>query len=271
MLLNMEKRQQKKLGLVALVVIGVLTAFFLFLSEKVVETGFKKNETAKVDELTQALPTDEVHTVVLAKIKKQPSIDYKDLGTDAPLQVMMDNRKKELGIKKSLDMIVTSEETFTIGESTVSMQKILEKAFAGQGKIFQEELAESGSATPSKIRTYGIYVVQPGDNIWNIHFRILKDYYGAKGIRMEEMADEPGTSGMSSGVGKILKFSETMVIIYNILDEKVTLDMNTIDPLSKIIVYNLDAVFSLLDEINFDNVDRLQFDGKNIWIPVQKN
>jgi len=32
----------------------------------------------------------------------------------------------------------------------------------------------------------------------------------------------------------------------------------------------MDAVFSLLDEINFDNVDRLQFDGKNIWIPANK-
>ncbi len=209
--------------------------------------------------------------VITGEIKTPTTIDYKNLEQDEDLKAMMGDRKKSLGIKKSLDMIVKSDESFTVGESTVSMQKILEKAFTQEGQVFQEEITESGLAKPTKIREYGIYVVQPGDNIWNIHFRILRDYYTAKGIPVEEKADEPGNTGMSSGVGKILKFSETMVIIYNLIEEKVTQDIDIIDPLSKVVVYNMDAVFSLLEEINFDNVNRLQFDGKNIWIPAKKS
>ena len=209
--------------------------------------------------------------MVTGDITPPSAIDYKDLEKDDGLKAMMDDRKKNLGIKESLDMIVKSDESFTVGESTVSMQKILEKAFTSEGKVFEEELSESGSAKPSAVREYGIYVVQPGDNLWNIHFRILKDYYAAKGIEVEEKADEPGNTGMSSGVGKILKFSETMVVIYNLLEEKVTRDINIIEPLSKVVVYNMTAVFNLLEEINFDNVNRLQFDGKNIWIPAKES
>lgn len=206
--------------------------------------------------------------MVTGKIKKEAPIQYNELDNDEPLKTMMTDRKKSLGIKKSLDMIVKSDETFTVGKNTVSMQKILEKAFVEKGQVFEEEISDSGETSPSKINAYGIYVVQPGDNIWNIHFRILKDYYASKGIRIEQLADEPGSGGKSSGVGKILKFSETMVIIYNMVEEKVTQDINIIEPLSKVVVYNMDAVFSLLEEVDFENVDRLQFDGKNIWIPA---
>ena len=77
--------------------------------------------------------------------------------------------------------------------------------------------------------------------------------------------------GQSSGVGKILKFSESMVVIYNLLEKKMEMDINLLKPLSKIIVYNMDEVFSLLHDINFDKIDRIQFDGKTIWIPAKKS
>jgi len=260
-------QKQIKIGITVVVLIAAVTVFFMFTPEPQVkqESGYVKRQTDKLASNLSSV------AVVTGEIKKQTPIDYKDLEKDEPLKTMMTDRKKSLGIQKSLDMIVKSDETFTIGKSTVSMQKILEQAFTEQGKVYQAEISEFGTSKPSQIREYGIYVVQSGDNIWNIHFRILKDYYGAKGIRLEELADEPGTGGMSSGVGKILKFSETMVIIYNMIEEKVTQDINIIDPLSKIVVYNMDAVFSLLEEITFNNVDRLQFDGKNIWIPAQKS
>ena len=75
---------------------------------------------------------------------------------------------------------------------------------------------------------------------------------------------------MSSGVGKILKFSENMVMIYNLAENRVARDINLIEPLSKIVVYNMDEVFSLLSRINYQNIDRIQFDGKTIWIPGNK-
>lgn len=266
MLLNSIRQNQVTWGIAA-GIIAVVVA--LFISNDTFNTELKQQgpPMTGVSAPGSALTSD----VVTAEIKRQVPIDYRNLEKDDSLNTMMEGRKKNLGIQKSLDMIVQSDETFTINGTTVSMQRIIEKAFSGNGKVYQQEISGSGSATPGKIREYGIYVVQPQDNIWNIHFRILTDYYGAKGIRIETLADEPGNSGKSSGVGKILKFSETMVIIYNMIEKKVTRNINLIDPLSKIVVYNMDALFSLLEEIDFNNVDRLQFDGKNIWIPAKKN
>jgi hypothetical protein len=51
----------------------------------------------------------------------------------------------------------------------------------------------------------------------------------------------------------------------------VDVDINLLSPLSKIIVYNMDEVFSLLRDINFDTIDRIQFDGKTIWVPAKKS
>jgi len=276
---NSQKNRQKTLVLIGIAVVACVAVLAILTSRDDSVAPAGKTGIQQQDQSTQKdgavpkngkQPNGEQPIVVTGEINFPTIINYKDLEKDEDLKRLMSDRKKSLGIKESLDMIVKSDESFTVGESTVSMQKILEKAFTQEGKVFQEEISESGSAKPTKIREYGIYVVRSGDNIWNIHFRILRDYYAAKGIPVEAKADEPGNAGMSSGVGKILKFSETMVIIYNLIEEKVTQDINIIEPLSKVIVYNMDAVFSLLDEINFDNVDRLQFDGKNIWIPANK-
>lgn len=199
-----------------------------------------------------------------------PTIDYNHLKKDEALKQLMVSRKQGLGIKKSLDLIVNSDESFKIGDVQISMRDILENAFIKEGEVFQEKIHDSGAVRPQKIKPYGIYVVQPGDNIWNIHFNILKEFYGHQGINVSPKADEPVDQGMSSGVGRILKFSETLVIIYNLIEKKVDSNIDIIEPLSKIVVYNMDEVFSLLQEINYHNIDRIQFDGKTIWIPAKK-
>jgi hypothetical protein len=183
----------------------------------------------------------------------------------------MTQRKEVLGIKKSLDMIVRSDETFKIGDIQISMRDILEKAFVTEGSVFEEKIDPSGAVMPKKIKEYGIYVVQPGDNLWNIHFNILKEYYDFKGIKVSPMADEPVDKGLSSGIGKILKFSETDAIIYNLVEKKVDTNIDLLEPLSKIVIYNLDEVFTLLQEITYENIDRIQFDGRTIWIPARKS
>jgi hypothetical protein len=207
----------------------------------------------------------------IVKGKIQVPIAYENLEKSQTLKKLMATRKKNLGIQKSLDMIVKSNETFTVGGTRVSMQEVLEKAFTKRGQVYEQKLDESGTPVPESIKEYGIHVVRPGENIWNIHFNILKEYYAHQGIEVAPSADEPQNRGFSSGVGKILKFSETMVIIYNLIDRQVVTDINLLQPLSKIVVYNMEEVFSLLKEINYDNVDRIQFDGKNIWIPARKS
>jgi hypothetical protein len=195
-------------------------------------------------------------------IKNQPVIDYGQLEKDKALDGLMDERKSSYGVDKGLDMIVKSDEQIRIGDETVDMQDVQRKIQAREGGITQQDI---GSAPGSN--EYGIYVVQAGDNIWNIHFKLLEEYFSGKNVSLEPMADEPDERGVSSGIGKLLKFSENMVYIYNIKEKTLTTDLNMIQPLSKIVVYNMTRVFALLDRIDYDRVDTIRFDGENIWIP----
>ncbi|WP_299981174.1 hypothetical protein [Desulfobacula sp.] len=269
----LKKNKKKKLIIMAVVLLGVILFSIQY---------FSKHQEKKLPAIKAetAIPQNtgdnnkkniaEEDGIVRGDIIVMPTINYKDLEKDKALKELMASRKKILGIKKSLDMIVNSDESFKIGDIQISMRDILEKAFIKKGGVFEEKIEGSGAVRPQKIKEYGIYVVTPGDNIWNIHFNLLKDFYEYKKINVSSKADEPVDQGMSSGVGKILKFSETMVIIYNLIEKKVGSDVDLLDPLSKIVVYNMDEVFSLLQEINYENIDRIQFDGKNLWIPAKK-
>jgi hypothetical protein len=123
---------------------------------------------------------------------------------------------------------------------------------------------------PYEKSTYlGIRVVQPGTNIWEIHFDLLKEYFQYKGVTLSPHADEPKKSGESSGVGKILKFSEQLVNIYNLKTQTFEHNLNEIQPLSVIVIYNMSQIFGVLDDIDYSVIDRIEFDGESLWIPSQ--
>lgn len=272
----LKKNENKKLIItIAVILFGVMVLGVLYFNKP---PGEKSKLTTIEDKTANPQSTEDnkknmtaiAGGIIQGDIIVMPTIDYNDLKKNKELKELMVSRKESLGIKKSLDMIVHSDESFKIGDIHISMRDILEKAFIQKGEVFQEKIEDSGAVRPQKIKEYGIYVVQPGDNIWNIHFNILKEFYEYQGIFVSSEADEPVALGKSSGVGKILKFSETMVIIYNLIDQKVDSNIDLLEPLSKIVVYNMDEVFSLLQEINYENIARIQFDGKNIWIPAKK-
>ncbi len=201
---------------------------------------------------------------VRVPVKDQPLIEFKS--EDPSAQDLMEERKAAYGMKEGVDMIARSDETVKIGNNMVSMQEIADKIQLERGKIVEKDLAgDSGD----QVQTFGIYVVQPGDNIWNIHFRFLKEYFANRGIRISPLADEPDQRGFSSGVGKLLKFSENIVYIYNIKEKRLAVNLDLIQPMSKIVVYNMEQVYALLDSIDYGQVSEIQFDGENIWIPAK--
>lgn len=132
-------------------------------------------------------------------------------------------------------------------------------------KALHKRLSASVSSR-GRAKEYGIYIVRPGDNIWNIHFQVLSGYFEKKGVTLSPLADEPIARGVSSGVGKLLKFSENMVYLYNLENRQLDVNLDQLTPYKKIVIYNMKRVFELLDQIDYENVNQIQFDGDTIWI-----
>ena len=176
---------------------------------------------------------------------------------------MMAERKQEYGLDKGVDYIVKDDESVQLGGTTIRMAEIIEQIKLDQGTILEEDLTKKAGQYPG---IYGIHVVKPGDNLWNIHFKMLQEYFGSKGKPIDRLADESDQEGYSSSIGRILKFSEKMVHIYNLNIKKLTTNINFIEPFSKIVIFNLDSVKNLLDNVKDFEVDKIHFDGENIWI-----
>jgi hypothetical protein len=223
----------------------------------------------------QAVPPDDSAALSTREAKLRMAIppekfiDYGKIkeNSDKALADLMEERKQSYGVEQSIDMIVKSDESIKVGNETVPMKKILDQVRLEQGEILEKDMKKGSEK--QKTEDYGIYVVQENDNIWDIHFKLLKDYYAQKGIHISPLADEPDSRGLSSGVGKILKFSEHMVYIFNLKEHKLETDLNQIYPLTKIVAYNMTFIFALLDRVNYDDVDRIEFDGETLWLPAE--
>lgn len=216
-----------------------------------------------------AEPTFQAPVETGGGVSTEKVIDYDKLQarTDEALTALMEARKAPYGVEESIDMIVKPDESIKVGGETLRVKKILDEVRLSLGEIVETDLM--GESQPEEgADTFGIHVVQADENIWDIHFNLLKDYYDHKGIQLSPLADEPNRFGQSSGVGKILKFSENLVHIYNVKKQRLEKDLDHIYPLSKIVIYNMGRVFALLDGIDYKNVNRIEFDGETLWLPA---
>ena len=144
MLLDRGKNSKKTIGFAAAAVVIILVALVFFFTGSSDNTpanppGVEKGNAAtdKAATANHKAATDPNLAVVTGKIEPpKQAIDYKALNEDGDQKVLMENRKKKLGIQKSLDMIVKSDESFKVGKSTVSMQDLLEKSLYPGGKGF---------------------------------------------------------------------------------------------------------------------------------------
>jgi hypothetical protein len=263
------------LALAVLAVVGAGLYFWLGASGERAET--------KTASGPAAAPTADEKPGIVRKpvpVQVQNVVNVDALAGDQALQETMRDRKEQYGIGDSVDAILKPDESLKLGDSTVPMREILEKIRIKRGEIVEDVLSDRSAegtsgerigppgSLPADHDVFGIYVVKRNDNIWNIHFAFLKDCFENKGIRISSKADEPDDSGFSSGVGKLLKFSEKIVYIYNLRERKLDVDLNLISPATKIVVFHMGEIFALLDELDLSNVDRIQFDGENIWIPA---
>jgi hypothetical protein len=198
---------------------------------------------------------------------KNSVIDYNKMTSDEELQSLMAKRKGDYDVGEGIDIIARSDETVQIGDTKISMKELQKQIQLKLGEISEETIGPDGRSVIQLTENFGIYIVQPGDNIWNIHFRFLRDYFKRQNVTVSAVADEPVSSGYSSGVGKLLKFSENLVWIYNIKDKTFSDNLNLLEPQSKIVIYKMDRVFAFLEQVDYKNIDRIQFDGDTLWVP----
>lgn len=242
-------------------------------------------------------------------------IDFQDLikNTDPDLGEMITSRKKEFGLKDSVDMVVGDDEAIRVGSETVTVKDILasieegikledqrkpDKQAGGEnvsgrpasnaGTGLEEEDLSSSSSSNEKtppannedavnvkqgkikpVSFYGVHVVQPGDNLWNIHFAVLREYLKHKGHDIAENADE-SSDGKSTGVARILKFAESMVHIYNLKTRKLDKNLDLLEPNEKVVFFNLTRIDMIIGRIKPGELDRVQFDGTELYLPEQR-
>ena len=210
-------------------------------------------------ESTAVTGTEPAPEAVHQKIDPETVVDMSESTTDT-----MTERKKQYGLDEGVDIVVKSDETLKIGDRTLKMRDYEEQQALGEGRIVASDLTGRSSEASQE---YGIHLVRKGDNLWNLHFKLLQEYYAKRGILVEIDADEPDRRGKSSGVGKLLKFSERMVRIYNLKEQNFATNLDLLEPSEKIVVYNMSEVTGLLDSIDYSTLDKIRFDGNQLWIP----
>lgn len=84
-------------------------------------------------------------------------------------------------------------------------------------------------------------------------------------------ADKPTIKGYSSGVGKILKFAEHMVGVYNLQTESMSRNLDVLDSGHKVVVFNLSEIFRQLAQIDPHDLSGVMYDGRVLLFPQAKD
>ncbi len=176
-----------------------------------------------------------------------------------------DERKAAFGLRNSLDVVVRSDESIVVSDTVVPMAELERQLNRYRGQMSDQNL----NPARDPISAWGAHLVRPGDNLWQIHLSLLREYMASRGVILPPGADQPKTSGYSSGVGKILKFAEHMVGVYNIKTGEMSHNLNLLEPGEKIVVFNLSEIFAQLSQINPKDLSGVMYDGRVLIFPKQ--
>jgi hypothetical protein len=179
---------------------------------------------------------------------------------DSPEQ---EERKADFGLHKSLDIIVRSDESIVINDTEIPVAELERQLDLYRGEISEQHI----SSSQDQISAWGVHWVRAGDNLWLIHLNLLREYMAGRGVKMAWGADQPLPGGYSSEVGKMLKFAEHMVGVFNLRTGQMSHDLNWLEPGEKIVVFNLSEIFSQLRNVDLSDLSGLIYDGRVLIFP----
>lgn len=187
-------------------------------------------------------------------------------GGDAASQQEQALRKKPYGLDKSLDVVVRSDEVLKVDGKIVPMSEMERKLVVEQ----RGEMLDSPLGKPRRISAWGVHMVRPGENLWGIHFHLLSEFLASRGVTLQKTSDQPMPNGRSTGVGKILKFAEHMVGVYNVKTGHMSDDLNQLEPGVKMVIFNLSEIFEQLAKIDPKDLSGVMYDGRVLLFPQPK-
>ncbi len=183
-------------------------------------------------------------------------------------------RKELFALKKSVDHIVTANEPFSVNDEQWTIDKIKKRLAATRSpKTPAAEAREPASSyvkKPIEKRStpvyYGVRLVRPGENIWNIHYNILREYFVRRHVRLPANADEPLAGGKSTGIGRLLKFLEGVVYVYDVQQNRLVKNLNLIRPHSIIVFFKISEVFSALDRLSVKDLRLVHYISRHLVV-----
>jgi hypothetical protein len=165
---------------------------------------------------------------------------------EVPPESSQGERKQAFGLENSVDHIILKDEPFDIAGKKYTIGGIQS---AIQGSKAPSQTAEGSPRTGSEAPYYGVRIVKPSENVWKIHYGILREYLARRQFILPPNADRPLPGGRSTGVSRLLKFIESVVVVYDAGENKVEKNINLIQPYSFIIFFKISDLFKALDQM----------------------
>lgn len=190
-----------------------------------------------------------------------------------PFQASQSERREAFQLRESVDHIVRRDEPFEIGGKKITIGEILGTPPAIIPHIEESEIGSKvrrpiPSGTPSPLAQsqgyYGVRYVRPAENLWSIHHAMIREYFARRGIILSKDADRPASDGRSSGVGRLLKFIEGAVYVYDLDQHRFEKDLGSIQPHSIVVFFKISDFFAALDDLQPRDLASIRYVGNNL-------
>lgn len=190
-----------------------------------------------------------------------------------PVESSQEQRKQAFGLMNSIDHIVLKDEPFEVGGKSYTIEQLQSGTRKATGlpeivpEIQEKDVGSSvrrpiraNQPAPEKERVYyAVRIVKPYENLWKIHFGLFREYLARRQVLLAADADRPLADGRSSGIGRLLKFVEGVVTVYDVTENRAQKDINLIQPHSVIIYFKISDLFKALDQMQAEDLKWLRY------------
>ena len=147
--------------------------------------------------------------------------------------------------------------------SETSLQPPMPPKTTGTAKGWPAARPPAPATGKKPINYFGIYLVQPGDNLWDTQFAFIREYFGSRGINVATNSDRPLKDNLSSGIGRILKYMENKVFIFNLKTKQLSTNLSLLAPHEKIVIFNLSHLHQLLQPLSPSQINKIRLLSQN--------